>query len=211
MLYNSWEINTALCSAWCDLRGDIKQVFFVGTRNYGSLVSNDNTCCFFFPYPFSGWKLGGVEWMVCVQPGVRAFEGSGMYCTSATKRREVLRGPEPGVRELHWGALHSRWVTVCAARPNMGSTIQVWCWICLTSVSVELPWVVSLFFVACTLPIHYQMTENTSKGFLRCVIMAICYNIFHRKYSWASFFFVQVNWQSTNMNTLGARAVLSQS
>lgn len=160
----------------------------------------------FFPSPFSGWKLGGVEWMVCVQPGVWAFEGSGMYCTSSTKWRKVLRGPEPGVRELHRRALHSRWVTVCTVQPDTDRAIQVLWWICLASVSAELLWVVLLvsffFFVACALPIHYQMTENASKGFLRCVIMAICYNIFHRKCYWASYFLMQVNWQSTNMNTV---------
>lgn len=109
---NSWEINIVLCFTWCDLRRDTKQIFFVGTLNYTSLISNDNVW-FFFPFPYSGWKLGGVERVVCMQPRMRAFESSGMYRTASSKWRKILRGLESRVRELHRRALHSRWVSVC--------------------------------------------------------------------------------------------------
>lgn len=66
MLYNSWEINTALCSTWCNLRGEIKHVFFVGSWNYISLVSNDNVCFFFSPPHLvdGNWEVWS-EWSVC--------------------------------------------------------------------------------------------------------------------------------------------------
>lgn len=58
--------------------------------------------------PRSGRQLGGVERVVGVQPRVRAPAGPRVRGAPAPQRRQILRGPEPGVRELHRGALHSR-------------------------------------------------------------------------------------------------------
>lgn len=62
--------------------------------------------------PFSGRQLGGVERVVGVQPRVRAPEGPGVRRAPAQERGQVLRGAEPGGRELHRGAVRPRWVTV---------------------------------------------------------------------------------------------------
>lgn len=62
---NSWEINIVLCFTWCDLRRDTKQIFFVGTLNSTSLISNDNVCFFSPSHTVDGnWEVWS-EWSVC--------------------------------------------------------------------------------------------------------------------------------------------------
>lgn len=129
-----------LCFPCCDLRRDMKQVYLLTTPVWFAVMM-----LVFSSSPFSGWKLGGVEWVVCVQSGMRAFESSGMYCTTSKKWRKVLRGLESRVGELHWRALRSRWVTVgteldLGIWPKMYTVIQVMQHICHTPTSAELFW-----------------------------------------------------------------------